>query len=76
MRFLLDVRHGARQIELIARLATDEETQERVRRAVRLGLEAWNLEWDGHVQAMTGKREYWAGLRPLSLRQPRVRFGA
>ncbi len=69
-----DVGHGSHQIDMIRRLATDEETQEQVRKAVRLGLEAWNLEWDGHVQAMTGQREYWAGVRPLKLLQPRVRL--
>ncbi len=59
-----DVGHGARQIDLLRRHATDEATQKRVRHAVRLGLNAWNLEWDGHVQAMTGKREYWQGHSP------------
>ncbi|MEX2599638.1 MAG: iron-containing redox enzyme family protein, partial [Dehalococcoidia bacterium] len=69
-----DVGHGSRQIEMLRKLATDDETQERVRKAARLGMEAWNLEWDGHVQAMTGQREYWGGVRPLTLRQPGVRL--
>ena len=56
-----DVGHGTRQIDLLRLYATDDATQKRVRHAVRLGLNAWNLEWDGHVQAMTGNREYWAG---------------
>ena len=56
-----DVGHGARQIDMLRRHATDDTTQKRVRHAVRLGLNAWNLEWDGHVQAMPGNREYWAG---------------
>ena len=56
-----DVGHGARQIDMLRRHATDDATQKRVRHAVRLGLNAWNLEWDGHVQAMTGNREYWQG---------------
>jgi hypothetical protein len=43
-----------------------------VRRAVQLGINAFNFEWDGHVQAMTGIREHWAGVSPLALRQPRV----
>ena len=56
-------------------LATDEESQERVRRAVKLGIEAWNLEWDGHVQAITGRREYWdGGDRRLLLRRPTIRL--
>ena len=63
-----DVGHGARQIELLRAHATDEATQRRVRHAVRLGLNAWNLEWDGHVQAMTGKREYWAGHSPAPIK--------
>ena len=67
-----DVGHGARQVDMIRKLATDDETQERVRRAVKLGTEAWNLEWDGHVQAITGRREFWAGnrldMRPVAMR--------
>ena len=68
-----DVSHGSSQIEMIRQLATDEETQERVRRAVKLGIEAWNLEWDGHVQAITGRRDYWGGDR-LLLRRPTIRL--
>ena len=71
-----DVGHGARQIEAIRRFATDEETQEKVRSAVKLGVTAFTLEWDGHVQAMTGKREFWSGVRPLQLKQPQVRLRA
>ena len=62
-----DVGHGARQIDAIRRYATDEETQERVRRAVKLGVTAFTLEWDGHVQAMTDQREFWSGVAPLGL---------
>ena len=69
-----DVGHGDRQIEAIRSFAIDPETQERVRKAVKLGLTAFTLEWDGHVQAMTGKREFWSGVGPLNLRQPRVRL--
>ena len=69
-----DVGHGARQIEAIRRYAKDEGTQERVRRAVKLGVTAFTLEWDGHVQAMTGRREFWSGTAPLQLRQPQVRL--
>ena len=69
-----DVGHGGRQIEAIHRFATDEETRERVRRAVKLGVTAFTLEWDGHVQAMTGQREFWGGTAPLNLRQPPVRL--
>jgi len=69
-----DVGHGARQIDAVRRYATDPETQEKVRRAVKLGLAAFCLEWDGHVQAMTGRREFWSGVAPLTLRQPRVRL--
>src|SRR5438105_7957438 len=67
-----DAGHGGRQIDAIRRFATDDETQERVRRAVQLGVTAFNFEWDGHVQAMTGAREYWPGVGGLKLRQPRV----
>ena len=69
-----DVGHGSRQIELLRRAATDEETQARIRDAAKLGITAFNLEWDGHVQAMTGQREFWPGVAPLQLRQPRVRL--
>ena len=67
-----DVGHGSRQIEVLRRHATDSETQERVRRAAKLGITAFTLEWDGHVQAMTGRREFWEGVAPLKLRQPAV----
>ena len=67
-----DEGHGSRQIDAIRRLATDEATQDKIRAAVKLGLTAFTLEWDGHVQAMTGKREYWSGIANLSLRQPKV----
>jgi pyrroloquinoline quinone (PQQ) biosynthesis protein C len=66
-----DEGHGGRQIDAIRRFATDEDSQERVRRAVKLGVTAFTLEWDGHVQAMTGQREFWAGVRPLNLPQSR-----
>lgn len=69
-----DVGHGMRQIEAIRRFATDEETQEKVRRAAKLGVTAFTLEWDGHVQAMTGRREFWSGTKPLTLGQPKVRL--
>lgn len=69
-----DAGHGGRQIDAIRRFATDVETQEKVRRAVKLGLTAFCLEWDGHVQAMTGQREFWSGAAPLRLKQPQVRL--
>ncbi len=69
-----DVSHGTRQIEAIRRYATGLETQEKVRAAVKLGLTAFTLEWDGHVQAMTGQREFWGGTASLQLRQPKVRL--
>src|SRR5215470_13336537 len=67
-----DEGHGGRQIDAIRRYATDDVTQDRMRRAVQLGVSAFNFEWDGHVQAMTGAREHWSGKGNLSLRQPRV----
>jgi pyrroloquinoline quinone (PQQ) biosynthesis protein C len=69
-----DEGHGGRQIDAIRLLATDHEKQDRVRAAVKLGLTAFTLEWDGHVQAMTGKREFWSGVSHLKLRQPAVRL--
>jgi pyrroloquinoline quinone (PQQ) biosynthesis protein C len=67
-----DEGHGGRQIDAIRQFATTDELQEKVRRAVQLGVSAFNFEWDGHVQAMTGRREHWPGAGALSLRQPRV----
>ena len=69
-----DEGHGTRQIDAIRLLANDPETQDKVRAAVKLGLTAFTLEWDGHVQAMTGKREFWSGAADLHLRQPAVRL--
>src|SRR6476646_9893173 len=69
-----DEGHGNRQIDAIRQLAVDDVTQNKVRAAVKLGLTAFTLEWDGHVQAMTRKREFWGGVKDLSLRQPKVRL--
>jgi pyrroloquinoline quinone (PQQ) biosynthesis protein C len=69
-----DEGHGDRQIDAIRLLATDNEKQDKVRAAVKLGLTAFTLEWDGHVQAMTGKREFWSGVSDLNLRHPAVRL--
>jgi pyrroloquinoline quinone (PQQ) biosynthesis protein C len=69
-----DVGHGGRQIDAIRKYARDAETQERVRRAVKLGVTGYTLEWDGHVQAMTGKREFWSGVNPLHLEQLAVKL--
>jgi len=69
-----DSGHGARQIDVIRRYATDPESQEKVIRAVKLGVTAFTLEWDGHVQAITGKREFWSGATPLRLSQLPVRL--
>jgi pyrroloquinoline quinone (PQQ) biosynthesis protein C len=69
-----DTGHGDRQIDAIRRFALDEGTQRKVRAAVKLGLNAFNLEWDGHVQAMTGKREYWSGRAPVTLDVPEFKL--
>lgn len=69
-----DEGHGSRQIDAIRQLAVDDVTRDKVRAAVKLGLTAFTLEWDGHVQAMTGKREFWGGTKDLNLRQPKVRL--
>lgn len=72
-----DTGHGDRQIDAIRRFARDAATQVKVRAAVKLGLEAFTLEWDGHVQAMTGERTYWRGLAPrLDLATPGFRLPA
>jgi pyrroloquinoline quinone (PQQ) biosynthesis protein C len=69
-----DEGHGSRQIDAIRLLAGDQATQDKVRAAVKLGLTAFTLEWDGHVQAITGKREFWSGVGDLKLSQPKVRL--
>jgi pyrroloquinoline quinone (PQQ) biosynthesis protein C len=69
-----DEGHGSRQIDAIRQLAVDEAMRNKVRAAVKLGLTAFTLEWDGHVQAMTGKREFWGGAKNLDLRQPTIRL--
>ena len=69
-----DTGHGDRQIDAIRRFARDEETQRKVRATVKLGLNAFNFEWDGHVQAMTGKREYWSGKAPITLDVPKFKL--
>jgi pyrroloquinoline quinone (PQQ) biosynthesis protein C len=69
-----DVGHGGRQIAAVRRHATDAATRARIRRAVQLGVTAYTLEWDGHVQAMTGERTFWRGVAPLRLSRPAVRL--
>jgi pyrroloquinoline quinone (PQQ) biosynthesis protein C len=69
-----DEGHGSRQIDAIRQLAIGDLMQNKVRAAVKLGLTAFTLEWDGHVQAMTVKREFWSGAKDLKLRQPKVRL--
>jgi pyrroloquinoline quinone (PQQ) biosynthesis protein C len=69
-----DEGHGRRQIDAIRLLGRDPEIQDKIRAAVKLGLTAFTLEWDGHVQAMTGKREFWSGTGDLHLHQPTVKL--
>ncbi|MBI3522495.1 MAG: iron-containing redox enzyme family protein [Chloroflexi bacterium] len=69
-----DTGHGDRQIDALRKYAVDEVTRDRVRAAVKLGLNAFNFEWDGHVQAMTGERAYWPGKAPIALRTPEVKL--
>src|SRR6476660_9119452 len=58
-------------LEGVAMLAFVES---QLRGAVKLGLTAFTLEWDGQVQAMTRKRVFWSGVSDLKLRQPKVRL--
>ena len=67
-----DEGHGGRQIDAIRQFATTDDLQSKVRGAVQLGVNAFNFEWDGHVQAMTGRREHWSGVGELQLQGPRV----
>jgi len=69
-----DEGHGGRQIDAIRRFALTDEMQDKIRSAVQLGAWAFNFEWDGHVQAMTGKREYWSGKAPITLDVPKFKL--
>lgn len=69
-----DMGHGGRQIDALREAATTEEMQATLLHAVKLGLTAFTLEWDGHVQAMTGQRTWWPGVAPLELKLPAVDF--
>ena len=74
MHAIEDQGHGGRQIDALRDWAATEDWQAKIRHAVKLGLTAFTLEWDGHVQAMTGRREWWPGVAPLGLSLPKVRF--
>src|SRR5947199_8197307 len=67
-----DTGHGDRQIAAIREYATTDELREKCRRAVRLGLEAFNFDSAGHVQPMTGQLDVaWSGGAGwLGLRRP------
>ena len=69
-----DISHGHRQIDALREYAVDQQAREKVRQAVKLGVTAFTLEWDGHVQAITDRREFWEGAGALRLRQPVIRL--
>ena len=69
-----DVSHGQRQIQALQDFSVDRQAKDKIRSAVKLGVTAFTLEWDGHVQAMTGRREFWSGVKGLDLKQPSVRL--
>jgi pyrroloquinoline quinone (PQQ) biosynthesis protein C len=57
-----DVAHGSTQIELLVKRANKKpELQEKILRASRFGINAFNFEWDGHYQAATKRRSFWQG---------------
>ncbi len=58
-----DVKHGERQISfLMERCSRDESLREKILRAARFGVVAFNYEWDGHYQAATGQlHTHWQG---------------
>jgi len=69
-----DVSHGQRQITALRDYAADPATRDRIRRAVKLGVTAFTLEWDGHIQAITNQRLFWNGVKPLDLKLPAIRL--
>ncbi len=57
-----DVAHGSTQIELLVKKVGEKpELQEKILRAARFGINAFNFEWDGHYQAATKRRSFWEG---------------
>jgi pyrroloquinoline quinone (PQQ) biosynthesis protein C len=60
---LADVDHGGRQIDfLVERVEQNPEQAEKILRAARYGVNAFNFEWDGHYQAATEKSHFhWKG---------------
>ncbi len=59
-----DVGHGEVQLGLLAAKVEEKpELKPSILRAMRYGVNAFNFEWDGHYQAVTGQEHYhWPGI--------------
>jgi len=60
--------HGPRQIDhLVRRVEQQPHMRDKILRAARHGVIAFNNEWDGHYQAARDEDHYhWEGLQPLN----------
>lgn len=60
----VDVEHGDTQLDLLAhKVMADPSIKPQILRAIKFGLIAFKLEWDGHQQAATGNEYFhWAGV--------------
>ena len=57
-----DTAHGSNQIDLLVKKAGRKpEMQEKILRAARFGINAFNFEWDGNYQAAINRRSFWMG---------------
>lgn len=57
-----DVAHGSSQIELLVKRVDEKpKLEEKILRAAKFGINAFNFEWDGHYQAAMKRRCFWEG---------------
>lgn len=63
-----DIGHGEVQLALLAaKVEAQPELEQSILRAMRFGVVAFNFEWDGHYQALSGNEHfYWQGTGQLS----------
>jgi len=63
-----DIGHGEVQLALLAdKVGETPELKPVVLRAMRFGVNAFNFEWDGHFQALSGDEHYhWKGVTPAT----------
>ncbi len=57
-----DVAHGSTQISLLEKRVKEiPDLEDKLLRAAKFGVNAFNFEWDGHLQAATNSRVFWLG---------------